>query len=57
MVPNVSNAFAIRAHYKGHERTIELPLSAEMVQKLALEAEFRGMRISCEEGSLWLGAR
>ena len=29
--------------YKGKERTTELPLSQDMVGRLALEAEFRGM--------------
>lgn len=42
---NTLSAFAIRMHHKGQQRAIELPLSTEMVQKLALEAEFRGMRM------------
>jgi hypothetical protein len=42
---NAPSALTIRMHYKGQQRTIDLPLSTEMVQKLALEAEFRGMRM------------
>jgi hypothetical protein len=34
---------AIRMQYKGKERTTELPLTQDMVGRLALEAEFRGM--------------
>jgi hypothetical protein len=34
---------AIRMQYKGTERTTELPLAQDMVARLALEAEFRGM--------------
>jgi hypothetical protein len=38
-------AFAIRMEYKGEERSTSLPLDQEMIRQLALEAEFRGMRI------------
>jgi len=37
---------AICMNYKGQQRTIELPLSAEMLKKVAFEAEFRDMRIT-----------
>ena len=37
--------FAIRMRYKGEERTIELPLTHDMIAQLALEAESRNMRI------------
>jgi hypothetical protein len=38
-------AFAIRMEYKGEERSTELPLDQKMIKQLALEAEFRGMRL------------
>ena len=37
--------FAIRMRYKGEERTIELPLTHDMIRQLAFEAELRNMRI------------
>jgi len=37
--------FAIRMQYKGDERTIELPLTPDMITQLAFEAELRDMRI------------
>jgi len=37
--------FAIRMQYKGEERTIELPLTQDMIGQLAFEAELRNMRI------------
>jgi hypothetical protein len=37
--------FAIKIRYKGEERTTELPLTKSMISRLALEAEFRDMRI------------
>ena len=37
--------FAIRMRYKGEERTIELPLTHDMIRQLAFEAELRDMRI------------
>jgi len=37
--------FAIRIEYKGEERSTRLPLDQEMIRQLAMEAEFRGMRI------------
>jgi hypothetical protein len=38
-------AFAIRMEYKGEERSTRLPLDQEMIRQLAMEAEFRGMRM------------
>jgi hypothetical protein len=37
--------FAIRMAYKGEERSTSLPLDQEMIRQLAMEAEFRGMRM------------
>jgi hypothetical protein len=37
--------FGMQMHYKGKNRTIKLPLSADMLGRLAIEAEFRNMRI------------
>jgi hypothetical protein len=37
--------FSIKIRYKGEERTTELPLTKPMISRLALEAEFRDMRI------------
>jgi hypothetical protein len=37
--------FSIKIRYKGEERTTELPLTKSMISRLALEAEFRDMRI------------
>jgi hypothetical protein len=37
--------FALRMRYKGEERTTELPLTNDMIVRLAFEAEVRGMRI------------
>jgi hypothetical protein len=37
--------FSIKIRYKGEERTTELPLTNPMISRLALEAEFRDMRI------------
>jgi transposase-like protein len=37
--------FTIEMQYKGRTRRTELPLSQEIVLKLALEAEFRGLRL------------
>jgi hypothetical protein len=39
--------FSIKIQYKGEERTTELPFTKSMISRLALEAEFRDMRI-CE---------
>jgi hypothetical protein len=44
--------FAIRMHYKGEERTTELPLTQDMVRQLALEASFRDLRIGELVGEL-----
>jgi hypothetical protein len=40
-----SPKFGIRMQYKGTDRTIELPLKPDMVGRLAIEAEFRNMKI------------
>ena len=40
-----SPKFGIRMQYKSADRTIELPLKPDMVGRLAIEAEFRNMRI------------
>ena len=40
-----SASFEIRMRYRGEERVTELPLDPDMIRYLALEAEFRGMRI------------
>jgi hypothetical protein len=37
--------FGIHMRYKGEGRTTELPLDTDMVGRLAIEAEFRSMRI------------
>jgi hypothetical protein len=37
--------FAIRMEYKGVECTVELPLTPDMIEHLAVEAEFRNLRI------------
>ena len=37
--------FAIRMEYKGQEQSTSLPLNEEMIGRLAIEAEIRGMRI------------
>jgi hypothetical protein len=37
--------FGIQMQYKGDNRTIELPLSPDLVGRLAIEAEFRNLRI------------
>ena len=36
--------FAIRVQYRGKERTRQLPLTQEMIGRLAIEAEFLGMK-------------
>jgi hypothetical protein len=36
----------ITMHYRGKERTSELPFTQDMIGRLALEAEFRGIRTS-----------
>jgi hypothetical protein len=48
-------AFSIRMQYKGENRTIELPLSPDMIGRLAIEAEFRNMRIGELVAQLILG--
>jgi len=40
-----SAQFAIRMEYKGVDRTTELALTPDMIKHLALEAEFRDLRI------------
>jgi hypothetical protein len=47
--------FAIRMRYKGEERTIELPLTHDMIRQLAFEAELRNMRIGELIGELMVG--
>jgi hypothetical protein len=37
--------FSIKIQYNGEERTTEFPLTTSMIRRLALEAEFRDMRI------------
>jgi hypothetical protein len=41
--------------YKGEERLAELPLDLEMIRQLAIEAEFRGMRLGELVAKLILG--
>ena len=44
--PEASRArFAFTLEYNGHRRTTELPLSQDMIQKIALEAQFRDMQM------------
>jgi hypothetical protein len=50
-----SAVFAIRMEYKGEERSTKLPLDEEMIRQLAMEAEFRGMRIGELVAALILG--
>jgi hypothetical protein len=40
-----SPKFGIRTRYKSEDRTIELPLGLDIVGRLAIEAEFRDMRV------------
>jgi hypothetical protein len=47
--------FGIRMHYKGENRTIELPLSPDMIGRVAIEAEFRNTRIGELIAQLILG--
>jgi hypothetical protein len=47
--------FSIRMQYKGENRTNELPLSPDMVGRLAIEADFRNMRIGELVAQLILG--
>ena len=42
-----SASFAIRMQYKGNERLTELPLTQDMIRRLAFKAKLRGMSI-CE---------
>ena len=44
--------FAIRIQYRGEERTTQLPLTQDLVRQLAVEAEFRNMRIGELVGEL-----
>ena len=39
-------SFAITMRYRGEERTIELPLTEDMIRQLAFEAALRGVPIS-----------
>src|SRR5262245_3321055 len=38
--------FAINMRYRGEERTMELPLTEDMIRQLAIEAALRGVPIS-----------
>jgi transposase-like protein len=40
---SASMTLAIKVHYKGKEKTRELPLTPDMIGRVALEAEFRGL--------------
>jgi hypothetical protein len=40
---SASVTLAIKVHYKGKEKSRELPLTADMIGRVALEAEFRGL--------------
>lgn len=44
-VPLGSASFELRMYYRGEERVTALPLDPDTIRYLALEAEFRGMRI------------
>ena len=50
-----SAVFAVCMEYKGEERSTKLPLDVEMIRKLAIEAEFRGMRLGELVAKLILG--
>jgi hypothetical protein len=52
-----SAAFAIRMEHKGEERSTKLPLDEEMIRQLAMEAEFKGMRIGALVAALIVGLR
>ena len=43
---------ALRMKFRGHERTIELPLAQDMIGQLAFEAQFRNMSIGGLVGEL-----
>jgi hypothetical protein len=47
--------FGIRMQYKGENRTFELPLSPDMIGRVAIEAEFRNTRIAELVAQLILG--
>ena len=47
--------FAIRMQYRGEERTTELPLTQDMIGRLALEAAFRNVQIGELIGELIVG--
>jgi hypothetical protein len=48
-------SFAIRMQYRGKERTTELPLTQEMIGRLAFEAAFRNVQIGELIGELIVG--
>jgi hypothetical protein len=50
-----SAVFSIRMKYRGEERSTDLPLDVEMIRQLAIEAEFRGMRLGELVAKLILG--
>jgi hypothetical protein len=43
---DAAGVLSICMNYKGQERMIEMPLGAEMLRRIAFEAEFRDMRIT-----------
>ena len=48
-------SFAIRMRYRGEERTTELPLTHDMIGRLAFEAAFRNVQIGELIGELIVG--
>ena len=48
-------SFAIRMQYRGEERTTELPLTQDMIGRLAFEAAFRNVQIGELIGELIVG--
>ena len=43
---------ALRMEYRGDERITELPLTQDMIRRLAFEAQFRGMSMGKLVGEL-----
>ena len=48
-------SFAVQMQYRGEERTTELPLTQDMIGRLALEAAFRNVQIGELIGELIVG--
>ena len=48
-------SFAVQMQYRGEERTTELPLTQDMIGRLAFEAEFRNVQIGELIGELIVG--